>query len=175
MRCPYCGVVDVGVLESRLSEDETSMRRRRECNRCQKRFTTYERVETIDLVVVKKGGRRESFDREKLKRGLIRATWKRQVSMSDIEKLLDEVERKLRLRKSTEFSSKEVGRLVLNRLKKLDLASYLAFASVYFNFQCLDDYRTALDEVELETNQLSTSERQSDAELVRTTSKYIHN
>ena len=148
MRCPYCGVVDVGVLESRLAEDDTSVRRRRECNRCNKRFTTYERVEVIDLVVVKKDGRKEAFNREKLKKGLIRATWKRQVSMSDIEKLIDEVERKLRSRKSTEFRSYEVGKLVLNRLKKIDLASYLAFASVYHNFQCLGDYREELEKVD---------------------------
>lgn len=150
MRCPYCGVLDVGVLESRLAEDETSVRRRRECNRCSKRFTTYERVEGVDLVVLKKDGRRESFDRDKLKRGLIKATWKRKVSMSDIEKLIDEVERKLRQRKSTEFRSWEVGKLVLNRLKKLDVASYLAFASVYYNFEDLEDYRKVLEEVENE-------------------------
>lgn len=134
----------MGVLESRLAEDETSVRRRRECNRCHKRFTTYERVESIDLMVVKKDGRREVFDREKLKRGLIRATWKRTVSMSDIEKLLDEVERKLRQRSTTEFKSREIGKLVLNRLAKLDVASYLAFASVYYNFEGVEDYRRAL-------------------------------
>lgn len=147
MRCPYCGIIDVGVLESRLAEDETSVRRRRECNRCHKRFTTYERVEAIELVVVKKDGRKETFDREKLKKGLIRATWKRKVSMSDIEKLLDEVERKLRLRKSTESKSSEVGKLVLNRLKKLDLVSYLAFASVYYNFEEIEDFERVLEEM----------------------------
>lgn len=145
MRCPYCGIVDVGVLESRLAEDETSVRRRRECNQCHKRFTTYERVEGVDLVVVKKDGRKEAFDRDKLKRGLIKATWKRAVSTSDIEKLLDEVERKLRQRKSTEFRSWEVGKLILNRLKKLDIASYLAFASVYYNFTGVDDFKEVLE------------------------------
>ncbi len=150
MRCPYCGVLDVGVLESRLAEDDTTVRRRRECNRCHKRFTTYERVEGVDLVVVKKDGRREPFDRDKLKRGLIKATWKRSVSMADIEKLIDDVERKLKMRKSTDFRGREVGRLVLNRLKKLDLASYMAFASVYYNFQDLADYRQALEDAEAE-------------------------
>lgn len=145
MRCPYCGILDVGVLESRLSEDGTSVRRRRECNHCQKRFTTYERVEIVDLVVVKRDGRKEPFDREKLKRGLIKATWKRSVTTSDIEKLLEEIERKLMGRKGTEFRSSEIGRLVLNRLKKLDLASYLAFASVYYNFRDIDDYRKAIE------------------------------
>ena len=160
MRCPYCGVIDVGVLESRLAEDETSVRRRRECNRCRKRFTTYERVEGVSLIVVKRDGRKESFDREKLKRGLIRATWKRSVSMADIEKLIDEVERKLKLRKSTEFRSDELGKLLLTRLKKIDLASYLAFASVYHNYQGIGDFKRAVDEVwqeEKQEKEISTS------------------
>ncbi len=168
MRCPYCGILNVGVLESRLAEDETSVRRRRECNSCHKRFTTYERVEGVDLVVVKRDGRRETFSREKLKRGLIKATWKRKVSAADIEKLIDEVERKLKGRSSTEFSSREVGRLVLNRLKKLDLASYLAFASVYNNFTEVDDYKRAVDEAvaevkksELENNDTRTTEKEA--------------
>lgn len=148
MRCPYCGVVDGGVLESRLADDDSSVRRRRICNRCHKRFTTYERVETLDMVVIKKGGRKEVFDREKLKRGLIRATWKRSVSMAEIEKLIDDVERKLRLKKSTQFESRVVGRLVLNRLKALDVTSYLAFASVYYNYTSMSDYQKALGLVE---------------------------
>lgn len=147
MRCPYCGVLDVGVLESRLADDETSVRRRRECNRCHKRFTTYERVVGVDLTIVKSDGRKESFDREKLKRGLIKATWKRSVSMADIEKLIDDIERELKNQTSTEFESTLVGRLVLERLKKLDLASYLAFASVYFNFTDVNDYKKIIDEV----------------------------
>jgi len=148
MRCPYCGVIDVGVLESRLAEEDTSIRRRRECNRCGKRFTTYERVEGIDLSIVKKDGRKERFDREKLKRGLTKATWKRKVSVSDIEKLIDEVERKLMQRQSTEVKAADVGRLVLNRLKKLDLASYMAFASVYYEFEGIDDYKKTLEEID---------------------------
>lgn len=162
MRCPYCGVLNVGVLESRLAEDETTVRRRRECNSCHKRFTTYERVEGVDLVVVKKDGRREPYSREKLKKGLIRATWKRSVSMADIEKLLDEVERKLKQRQSTEFRSWEVGKLVLNRLKKLDLASYMAFASVYYNFTELDDYKRVLEEVLTEQEQNGNGKRESE-------------
>lgn len=148
MRCPYCKVLDVGVLESRLAEEDTTIRRRRECNRCGKRFTTYERVEGIDLIIVKKDGRKERFDREKLKKGLTKATWKRKVSVADIEKLIDEVERKLMQRKSTEIKSWELGKLVLNRLRKLDLASYMAFASVYYEFKGVEDYKAALDEVE---------------------------
>lgn len=150
MRCPYCSVLDVGVLESRLAEDSTSVRRRRECNRCHKRFTTYERVESVDMIVLKKDGRREAYNREKLKRGLIKATWKRSVSMSDIEKMIDEIERKLKARKSTEFKSEVLGRLILNRLKKIDLASYMAFASVYYNFLDLEDYKRLLSRLEKE-------------------------
>lgn len=156
MRCPYCGVLDVGVLESRLAEDETSVRRRRECNRCHKRFTTYERVVGVDLTVVKSDGRKESFDRDKLKRGLIKATWKRSVSMADIEKLIDDVERNLKQRTSTEFSSKAVGKLVLNRLKRVDLASYLAFASVYYNFTDVSDYKNLIDTIAAENEAENT-------------------
>lgn len=152
MRCPYCGVLDVGVLESRLAEESTSVRRRRECNRCRKRFTTYERVESIDMVVIKKDGRKEAYDRQKLKRGLIKATWKRSVSMADIEKMLDEIERKLRQHQSIEFNSQELGKLILGRLKKIDLISYLAFASVYYNFENIDDYKQALKKLETKSS-----------------------
>lgn len=155
MRCPYCGVLDVGVLESRLAEDETSVRRRRECNRCHKRFTTYERVEGVDLTIVKSDGRKEPFDREKLKKGLIKATWKRSVSMADIEKLVDDVERTLKMGSSTEYDSKEMGKIVLQRLKRLDLASYLAFASVYYNFTDIEDYKRALAEISADTKTTS--------------------
>lgn len=100
------------------------------------------------MVVIKKDGRKEAYDRQKLKRGLIKATWKRSVSMADIEKMLDEIERQLRLHNSTEFNSQELGKLILGRLKQIDLASYLAFASVYYNFENIDDYRRALKEIE---------------------------
>ncbi len=94
MKCPFCGTTESSVLESRISEDEQSIRRRRECSKCGKRFTTYERVEGLDLVVIKKDGRRESFDRDKLRKGLMKATWKRPVTIEQIEALVDEVERK---------------------------------------------------------------------------------
>lgn len=148
MRCPYCGVLDVGVVESRLAEESTSVRRRRECNRCHKRFTTYERVDCLDMTVVKKDGRREAYNRDKLKRGLIKATWKRSITMADIEKMLDEIERSLRRHHSTEFDSNQLGQIVLDRLKELDFASYLAFASVYYNFDCIEDYKQALTQLE---------------------------
>ena len=148
MNCPFCSSTTSRVTDKR--ESPGGIRRRRECLKCKKRFTTYEKIEKSDIYVIKKDGRREVFDREKLKRGLTKATWKRAVSISDIEKLIDDVERKLMQRKSTEVRSWEVGKLVLNRLKKLDVASYMAFASVYHNFRDINDYEQMLKEVEKE-------------------------
>jgi len=111
------------------------------CERCQKRFTTYERVEGVDLTVIKKDGRREPFNREKLKRGIVKATWKRPVSILQIEELLNEVEKKLRIKKSTEVKSWEIGNLVIKRLMKIDQLSYLLFASVYRDFDSLEDFQ----------------------------------
>jgi transcriptional repressor NrdR len=141
MKCPYCGYADSSVLESRLTEDENSIRRRRECGKCEKRFTTYERIEGIDLIVVKKDGTREPFDREKIKKGVMKATWKRPVSIEQIDKLVEEVERKLRRRKNKEIKSWGIGKLVITRLKKLDPVGYLLFASVYRDFQDIDDFK----------------------------------
>lgn len=147
MKCPYCGNTDSSVLESRLSEDENSIRRRRECGSCDKRFTTYERVEGIDLIVVKKDGAREQFNREKIKKGLMKATWKRPVSIEDIEDLVEDIEQKLRRRKSREIKSWEIGNMIMTRLKKLDSVSYLLFASVYRDFQDVDDFKKELKEL----------------------------
>lgn len=140
MHCPYCGSDNHGVLESRTSEDGASLRRRRECQDCGKRFTTYERVEGVDLTVVKKDGTHQPFDREKIKRGILKATWKRPVSLEQIDQLITEVEQMLRRRKSTEVKSWEVGSLVINRLKKIDKVGYLLFASVYKDFDGLEDF-----------------------------------
>lgn len=144
MKCPYCNHTNSSVLESRLTADLTSIRRRRECETCGKRFTTYEHVEGIDLTVIKKDGTKEAFSREKLKRGIMKATWKRPVSLSDIDELLDEVEQKLRLRDSKEIKSWEIGKLVVNRLRKLDPLSYLLYASVYRDFRTLEDFEKEL-------------------------------
>jgi transcriptional repressor NrdR len=147
MKCPYCHHTNSSVLESRLAEDKTSIRRRRQCDVCQKRFTTYERVEGIDLTVIKKDGTKECFSREKLKRGILKATWKRPVSLSDIDSLVDEVEQKLRLRNSTEVKSWEIGKLVVNRLQRLDPLSYLLYASVYRDFRTLEDFEHELKQM----------------------------
>jgi transcriptional repressor NrdR len=140
MRCPYCGHTDTNVIDSRETEEITSIRRRRSCSKCEKRFTTYERVEGIDLRVVKKDGSKEEFSREKLKRGIVKATWKRPVSMSEIDELIDDVEQRLRRKTSSEVKAWEIGNMVLNRLRKLDPLSYLLFASVYRDFDSLKDF-----------------------------------
>lgn len=140
MKCPYCGKDETVVVDSREAEDQNSIRRRRACGTCDKRFTTYERVEGIDLKVIKKDGTKEDFSRDKLRRGIVKATWKRPVSMSDIESLIDEIERKLRQKQSLEVKSWEIGNLVINRLKKVDPLSYLLFASVYRDFDSIEDF-----------------------------------
>lgn len=147
MKCPYCAHVDTGVIDSRDAEDQTAIRRRRACERCLKRFTTYERVEGIELKIVKKDGETESFNRDKLRRGIVKATWKRPISMSQIDELVDEIERKLRLKETKEVKSWEVGNLVINRLKRLDPLSYLLFASVYRDFDTIEDFETEISKL----------------------------
>lgn len=162
MKCPYCAHPGSSVLDSRDAEEGNVIRRRRQCSACSKRWTTYERAEGVDLWIIKKDGRKEQFDREKLRRGLVKATWKRPVSMAAVEELLDEVERKLRLRQSTEVKSWEVGNLVINRLKRVDPLSYLLFASVYRDFASIEDFRSELDNL-IEGEKL-TDYPKSDAE-----------
>ncbi|PIR61846.1 MAG: transcriptional regulator NrdR [Candidatus Pacebacteria bacterium CG_4_10_14_0_8_um_filter_43_12] len=153
MKCPYCGKKNTSVIDSRDAEDQTSIRRRRSCVECGKRFTTYERVEGIELKVIKKDGTREDFSREKLKRGIAKATWKRPISMHEVDVLIDDVERRLRQREATEVKSWEIGNLVINRLKKLDPLSYLLFASVYRDFESLEDF---VEEINKLKNDIST-------------------
>ena len=148
MKCPFCGSPQTSVADSR--DHEEIVRRRRQCLSCSKRFTTYERAEGLDLKVIKKDGVKESFDRDKIRRGLIKATWKRPVSMDDIENLIEQVEQKLRQRGVKEIKSWEIGNLILTRLKKLDKLSYLLFASVYRDFTDLEDFGTELDKLRLD-------------------------
>jgi len=145
MQCPYCQSLNHRVLESRITEDGKSIRRRRECDKCRKRFTTYERVEGVDLKVLKKDGHIEDFDREKIRRGLTKATWKRPVKTEEVEAIIDEVETKLRCRDSSTVRSWEIGSLVIRRLKKLDPLGYLLFASVYRDFEGLEDFKKEID------------------------------
>ena len=147
MLCPYCSSRQTSVLESRESEDGTVVRRRRECSRCGKRFTTYERVEVIDLKVVKKDGRLEGFSRKKLKAGIIKACEKRLCNQDDIETIVDEIEMRLLNRKSTQVNSSDIGRMVLTRLKKLDKVAYLRFASVFLEFENVGEFKKIIREI----------------------------
>ncbi len=147
MKCPYCFACQITVTDTRDAEDQSSIRRRRRCDRCQKRFTTYERVEGVDLIVVKKDGEREPFNREKLRRGIAKATWKRPVSIEQIEEMINDVERKLRTKASTEVKSWEIGNLIINKLKKIDELSYLLFASVYRDFDSLEDFEQEIEKL----------------------------
>ncbi len=144
MKCPYCGSSEIEVVETRDSEDLETIRRRRECLKCEKRFTTYERIENINLVVIKKDGRREQFDRDKLKRGIIRSCEKTKVSMQDIERIVTEIERELRGADSVEIDSKKIGQLVATRLKKIDKVAYIRFSSVFRRFVDVEDFEKEL-------------------------------
>jgi transcriptional repressor NrdR len=131
MRCPYCGVGDDRVVDSRESREGAVIRRRRECNACQRRFTSYETVEEIPLLVVKKDGRREPFDRNKLLRGLMKACEKRPVETKTLEVICDEIEAGLSTREPREMTTVELGAAIMERLKELDQVAYVRFASVY--------------------------------------------
>jgi len=141
MKCPYCGSTESEVVETRASEDVDTIRRRRECSKCEKRFTTYERIENVNLVVIKKDGKREQFDRDKLKRGIIRSCEKTAVSMEEIEKIVTEVERELRGGDSVEVESKKIGQMVAIKLKKIDKVAYIRFSSVFKRFVDIEDFQ----------------------------------
>ncbi len=140
MKCPYCNSNESSVVDSRDTEENT-VRRRRECEKCKKRFTSYERIELIDLVVVKKDGTREPFDREKVKKGILKACEKRPVSAEDIEKAVDEIDAIIRKKETTEIPSKEIGELVMKKLQKLDKVAYIRFASVYKSFADVEEFQ----------------------------------
>jgi len=140
MKCPYCGSTETEVVETRDSEDLETIRRRRSCLKCDKRFTTYERVENITLVVIKKDGKREQFNRDKLKSGIIRSCEKTKVSVEDIERIVTEVERELLGADSVEVDSKKIGQMVATRLKKIDKVAYIRFSSVFKRFVDVEDF-----------------------------------
>ena len=144
MKCPYCTHITTEVVETRDSEDLAVTRRRRECIKCSKRFTTYERVETVPLIVIKKGGARESFDREKLANGIRHASEKTTVTYKDIEEIVDEVERELRGGDSIEVESKRIGQMIATRLKKKDKVAYIRFSSVFRRFVDLEEFEKEL-------------------------------
>lgn len=144
MKCPFCAKDDNQVLESRVVEGGGAIRRRRECNKCHKRFTTYEKVKDTFLWVVKKDGKREPFDKDKLKRGVLRAIEKRPVSLDLVDDIVDQVEREMLKREKEEVGSRAIGTAVLKRLKKIDKVAWLRFASVYLEFDDLKDFEKTI-------------------------------
>lgn len=155
MKCPFCQGKDTKVTDSRVTDDGNAIRRRRECLTCQRRFTTYELVEEAPLMVIKKGNRREMFDRGKLLRGIMRACDKRNIGVERMEELVAEVEREIRNGLVQEIHSDKLGELVLDKLKDLDQVAYVRFASVYRKFQNLDEF---MQELETLMNQKKASD-----------------
>ncbi|MCC8079009.1 MAG: transcriptional regulator NrdR [Oscillospiraceae bacterium] len=144
MKCPHCGFADSKVIDSRPAEEGTTIRRRRECLSCQKRFTTYEIVERMPLVVVKRDGSCQAFDKIKIINGMLRACEKRPVSMTEIEKIADDIEQELRSKLESEVSSDRIGELVMERLKAVDEVAYVRFASVYRSFKDINTFMAEL-------------------------------
>lgn len=144
MKCPFCGFIEDKVIDSRPTEESAAIRRRRECSKCLKRFTTYEKVESVPLMVIKKDKTRQAFNREKLLNGLLRACEKRPVSIDVLEKMVDEIEGQILNSLKREITSQEIGEMVMARLKDLDEVAYVRFASVYRQFR---DINTFMDEL----------------------------
>ncbi len=144
MHCPYCKSEQTDVVETRVNPDKSSIRRRRTCSECAKRFTTYERIENTPILVKKHDGRREQFNRDKLKAGLIRASEKTKVSFEDIARIVDEIERDLRSSDSVEVESKQIGDTAALKLKQVDKIAYIRFASVFKRFLDVEDFEREL-------------------------------
>lgn len=147
MKCPYCGYEDDRVIDSRPTDDGNAIRRRRECANCQRRYTTYEKVESFPLVVIKKDGSRQPFNREKLLNGLLRAFEKRPFSYNDLEKLVDQIEMELCNTLQKEVTSRRIGETVLAKLKDMDEVAYVRFASVYRQFNDINTFMTELQKL----------------------------
>ena len=144
MKCPFCGGLDSKVVDSRLSEDGTSIRRRRECTACAKRYTTYEKIESTPILVIRNNGTRQIFDIKKIKNGIIKACEKRPVSMAKIDKMVSDIEKQVNNTLAQEISSKKIGELVMEGLKELDEVAYVRFASVHRQFK---DINTLMEEI----------------------------
>lgn len=144
MKCPFCGHENTRVIDSRPAEENNSIRRRRVCDECDKRFTTYEKVETIPLIIIKKDNNRETYDRSKIEAGVLRACHKRPVSANQITRLIEEVETQIFNMEEKEISSSKIGELVMSKLKNIDAVAYVRFASVYREFK---DVNTFMDEI----------------------------
>ncbi|MDF1616840.1 transcriptional regulator NrdR [Petrocella sp. FN5] len=144
MKCPYCGTESIKVIDSRPSEENNAIRRRRQCENCEKRFTTYETVESMPLIIVKKDNSREPYSRDKLMSGLVRSCHKRPVAMKSIDALVDDIENQLYNAMKKEIDSSQVGEIVMESLKTLDEVAYVRFASIYREFR---DINTFMDEL----------------------------
>ena len=149
MKCPYCGNPDTKVSDSRPNDANTAIRRRRECLVCKKRFTTYEKLETIPLIVIKKDNNREPYDRTKIQNGVLRACYKRPVSAARLEQLVDDIENDIFALGNAEVKSTVIGEIVMDRIKEVDQVAYVRFASVYREFK---DVNTFIDEIRKLTN-----------------------
>lgn len=148
MKCQYCGEQDSKVVDSRPSEDGESIRRRRECLRCSKRFTTFEKIEDIPITVIKKNNSREPFDANKILAGMVRATTKREVTREQLEKAVSDIENEVRNQLKHEILSGDIGEMVLKKLKKLDTVAYVRFASVYKEFKEVDEFVGEIENVQ---------------------------
>lgn len=146
MMCPFCNAPDTRVIDSRRNED-FSIRRRRECDRCKKRFTTYEKIETSPVLVIKKDSTREPFSKDKLRNGILSSCIKRPISSKTIDRLVDEVEKEIMLRDDSEIKSIDIGELVLKKLKKIDDVAYIRFASVYREFKEIENYNAEIEKM----------------------------
>jgi transcriptional repressor NrdR len=147
MKCPYCGYQESKVVDSRHSDDGLSIRRRRECLACEKRFTTYETVESLPMVVIKRDNSRQAFDRNKILNGMLRACEKRPVSMADLETAVDEIEQNVQNSLDREVSTQRIGELVMEKLKPLDEVAYVRFASVYRQFKDINSFMRELNKI----------------------------
>ena len=162
MKCPFCGFVNDKVVDSRESKEADSIRRRRECLKCEKRFTTYERIDEIPYMVVKKDGRREKFDRQKVLNGLLRACEKRPVSIGKLEQIVNDAETFVIDSPERERKTTEIGELIMNRLRKHDKVAYVRFASVYLDFKDVKEFMTELKDL-IKTKEASESRSKSTA------------
>ena len=162
MKCAYCGFTQSRVVDSRQSEDGTFIRRRRACEKCGRRFTTYERVDLVPLMVIKKNQTREAFDVEKLRWGIVKSCEKRPVPLGKIDELVHEIEQKLIAQASSEISSKEIGELVMDGLKQLDEVAYVRFASVYRQFRDIQSFQDELNKLLAEYHPGTTDGAPSD-------------
>ncbi len=154
MKCPFCGFADSKVIDSRPAEEGATIRRRRECLACQKRFTTYEVIERLPLVVIKRDGSRQSFDKVKLINGMVRACEKRPVALQTLEKIADDIEQELQSNLEREISTVEIGEMVMNRLKDVDEVAYVRFASVYRSFKDINTFMEELSKLLTEKPQV---------------------